>query len=154
MAKAKKVIKSSALSSKVTSMLEALAAAQKEGELAVASLTKDRKKLTAESKRLSKKKSVLSKRKAAAAKRLKKTPGADNRKALSAVTKELTQITAASAKARAESAANLEELNLVKASLKQATAYSASIAKADKVLNKPKKKRRAKKRTSQLAVAA
>lgn len=144
MAKTKKIVKASSLANMVRIATENLTAAQNDGQAAANSLSKDRKKLLAENKRLSKKRAILSKKKKAATNRLKKTPNVENRKALSSINKELASIKKAGDKARTASAANAEELNSVKTSLKQASAYMSVIEKADKRLNKPKKKRRSK----------
>ena len=139
MAKAKKIVKATSLAKLVQSATENLSSAQKDGEAAASSLSKDRKKLLAEGKRIAKKRATLSKKKKAAATRLKKTPNAENRKALAGINKELATVKKAGEKARAVSSANGEELKSVKASLKQASAYLSAVEKADKVLNKPKK---------------
>jgi len=145
MAKTKKLASASSLAKKIQNATENLLTAKNDGEAAASSLEKDRKKLLTENKRLTKKRAVLSRKKKVAANRLKKTPNAENRKVANSINKELTVVTKAGIKARAARSANAEELNSVKASLKQASAYIAVIAKADKQLNKPKKKR-AKKR--------
>ena len=152
MAKAKKLVTASALANLVRSATESLASAANDGRNAGDALSKDRKKLVADSKRLTKKRVVLTKKKTAASKRLKNTPNAENRKAVSSVTKELATVKKDGEKARAAAAANAEELKAVKASLKQAAAYVSVIEKADKILNKPKKKRRTKKRATRKTV--
>lgn len=152
MAKAKKLVTASALANLVRSATESLASAANDGMIAGDALSKDRKKLVADSRRLAKKRAVLTKKKTAASKRLKNTPNAENRKAVSSVTKELATVKKDGEKARAAAATNTEELKAVKASLKQAAAYVSVIEKADKILNKPKKKRRAKKRVAKKTV--
>ena len=152
MAKAKKLVTASALANLVRSATESLASAANDGMIAGDALSKDRKKLVADSRRLAKKRAVLTKKKTAASKRLKNTPNAENRKAVSSVTKELVTVKKDGEKARAAAATNTEELKAVKASLKQAAAYVSVIEKADKILNKPKKKRRAKKRVAKKTV--
>ena len=145
MAKTKRPASASSIAKKIQVATENLSIAKNDGEAAASSLEKDRKKLLAENKRITKKRAVLSRKKKAAANRLKKTPNAENRKAVNAISKELTTVNKAGVKARAARSVNAEELKSVKTSLKQASAYLAVIAKADKQLNKPKKKR-AKKR--------
>jgi hypothetical protein len=145
MAKAKKIATSSSLAKKIQIATENLLTAKKDGEAAASSLEKDRKKLLAENKRLTKRRAVLSRKKKAAANRLKKTPNVENRKEANSISKELTAVNKAGVKARAARSANAEELKSVRTSLKQASTYIAVIEKADKQLNKPKKKR-AKKR--------
>ena len=151
MAKTNKIVKGSSLASKIRIATENLLLAKAEGETAESSLEKDRKKLLAENKRLTKKRGVLTRKKQIAANRLKKTPNAENRKAASSIIKELTVIKKAADKARAAKNASTEELNSVKTALKQASAYISMMEKADKVLNKPRKKVRKKRRA---AVAA
>ncbi len=141
MAKAKKPASAASIAKKIQVATENLLTAKNDGEVAASSLEKDRKKLLAENKRITKKRAVLSRKKKAAANRLKKTPNAENRKAVNSISKELTAVSKAGVKARAAKSANAEELNSVKTSLKQASAYIAQMAKADKQLNKPKKKR-------------
>lgn len=141
MAKTKRPASASSIAKKIQIATENLSIAKNDGEAAANSLEKDRKKLLTENKRVTKKRAVLSRKKKAAANRLKKTPNAENRKAVNAISKELTTVNKAGAKARAAKSANAEELKSVKTSLKQASAYLSMIAKADKQLNKPKKKR-------------
>ena len=145
MAQAKKIATASSLANKLHMATENLTLVKKDGEAAASALEKNRKKFLAETKRLSKKRATLGKKKKVAANRLKKTPNAENRKAATAINKELAAIKKASDKARAVSSANAEQLKSVKTSLKQASTYLTVIARADKLLNKPKKKR-AKKR--------
>ena len=147
MAKAKRLASGSSLANKIQTATESLLLVKNDGEAAASSLEKDRKKLLAENKRLNKKRAVLTNKKRIAANRLKKTPNAENRKAASAISKDLAAIKKAGDKARAASSANSAELKLVKNSLKQASAYLAGMDKVDKLLNKPKKKR-AKKRAA------
>jgi len=152
MAKAKKLVKASALANLVCSATENLATAVNDGMAADNSLSRDKKKLVAEKRRLAKKRTVLTKKKTAASARLKKTPNAETRKAVATITKELAAIKKTGDQTRAVASANAEELKAVKATLKQATAYLAVIEKADKILNKPKKKRRTKKRATRKTV--
>ncbi len=146
MAKAKKPIaKSAAVEKLLASAIEKLTDAQSKSEKAVAVRTKDAKKFTTAVKRLAKRKATLTKRKRAAAQRAKKDSSADNRKALRTVIKDLATATRELAKARQIKAANSEELTPLKAVQKRLKAYSKGIAQADKVLNKPKKKKQRKK---------
>jgi len=146
MAKTQTIATASSLANKIQVATENLLLAKKDGEVAASSLEKDRKKLLAENKRLAKKRALLGRKKKATANRLKKTPNAENRKEANLINKELAAIKKASDKARAVSTVNADKLKGVKTSLKQASAYVSVIEKADKVLNKPKKKKRAKKR--------
>lgn len=146
MAKIKKIVKGTSIASKIQAATENLLSAKADGEAALSLLGGDRKKLLAENKRLIKKRGILTRKKQAAASRLKKTPNAENRKAASSITKELAAIKKAADKARAAKSANAEEYNAVKTALKQASTYVAVIEKADKLLNKPRKKVRRKRR--------
>ena len=145
MATAKKLATSASIAKNIEIATENLFAAKNNGDASVKTLDKERKKLLAENKRISKKTAVLSKKKKAAATRLKKCPSAANRKAVNVITKELAALKKIGVSTRAASSANSEELKAIKASVKQAAAYLTVIVKADKLLNKPKKKR-AKKR--------
>lgn len=92
--------------------------------------------------RLSKKRVALMKRKKLATDRVKKEASVDNKKALRDLTKELDTIKKELDKAKIAKDANNAELNPLRAALKRVTAYRKGIATADKVLNKPKKKKR------------
>ena len=140
--KAKTIAKSAAVNSKIATALGALGAACTDSDAAVAVRTKTNKKLTADLKKLNRKRRVLAKRKLAAAAKAKKAPGVDTRKALRLVDKELVATRKALVKARADKAGNSAELAAMKAAQRQSNAYAKAIAKVDKVLNKPAKKRR------------
>lgn len=150
-AKGKKVATSASIAKKIQVATENLMLAKQDGEASASLLEKDRKKFLAENKRLAKKRAALTKKKKIAANRLKKTPNAENRKAANAINKDLAAIKKAGDKARATSSVNAEELKSVKSALKQASTYLNLMQRADKVLNKPKKKRRAKKRIAAAA---
>lgn len=151
MAKVKRLVTSASVAKRIENATENLSLAKNGGVVSAVALEKDRKRLLAETKRLAKKSTVLSKKKRLAAARLKKAPDAINRKALNAIVKEQAVVKKALEKARAKRAANAVELKALKTSLKQASAYLAAIAKVDKLLNKPKKKR-SKKRVAKPAV--
>lgn len=143
--KAKKsVAKSASVEKVIGNAMTALAAANSDGEKAVATLSKIAKKLTTEGKRLSKKRATLTKRKKATTTKVKKDGSADAKKLLKATIKELNAVKKDAAKSLAAKTANNAELKGLKVSAKRTKAYLAVIAKADKVLNKPKKKRRKK----------
>ncbi len=154
MAKAKKMVKGSSLANMLQVATENLSIVVKNGEVAANSLAKDRKKLLAENKRLSKQRAMLSRKKKTVANQLKKMPNAENRKMLGSIKKELAAVKTAGDKSRAAVAVNTEELNAVKTPLKQASVYMSAIEKADKQLNKPKKKRRVKRVAKLMLVAA
>ena len=146
----KSVVKSAALEKTIGNALDALNCANDDGEKAIAALSKIAKSLTAESKRYSKKRATLSRRKKTLTAKLKKGPDADTRKLLNATEKELNAIKKLAAKCSATKSANSEELKGLKANTKRSKAYLAALTKADRILNKPKKKRR-KKRAKKVA---
>lgn len=148
MAKAKKktVVKSASVDKSIAVAVNSLMSVCDVSSGAVASRADDAKKFTAESKRLVKKKTALAKRKKMTAAKLKKDSSAANRKMLKDIDKELTLITKAGAKNRAEKTANSEELSGLQMGFKKASTYMKAIEKADKILNKPKKKKKKVKR--------
>lgn len=140
MAKAKKIVKASALENKIQAAAESLLVVKNDAETAADVLGKDRKNLLSDNKKLAKKRAVLSKKKKAADARFKKAPDAANKKAAAAISKELATVKKVSDKSKTVASANAEELKAIKVSLKQASVYVAALAKAEKLLNKPKKK--------------
>ena len=138
----KSIIKAGALDKIINSSTEALDKACNAASKAVAKKAAEAKKLTAEVKRHSKKKATLSKRKKTASTRQKKNPNAENRKAVTAVIKEIKSTGSALDKARASKAVTSTELSALKSAEKRLSAYTKAIAAADKVLNKPKKRRK------------
>ena len=147
MAKAKPVVKAAALDKTINASTDSLTKACGDAATAVTKKTAEAKKLLAEVKRHLKKKSTLTKRSKTAAAKLKKDTNAANKKAVAAVAKELKATKAALDKARASKTVVLTELAALKAASKRLTAYTKAIAAANKVLNKPAKKRRKKKAT-------
>lgn len=146
--KKKTLIKSSAAKSRHEAAVSALSKTCEESSNAVDARAKDGKKNASLVTRLGKKRATLVKRKKIAVVRLKKTPGADNRKALNAVIKDINTVSKDLKKAKAVKDANNLELSGLRATLKKASAYMKAIASADRILNKPKKKkRRARKKT-------
>ena len=109
---------------------------------AIIVIDKNNKKLTNEAKRLSKKRAVLTKKKKNAAVRVKKSPIAANKKALKAVEKEMATVIKDVNKITAEKTLVLEELNNLKSIAKRATTYAKVVISADKILNKPKPKKK------------
>ncbi len=147
MAKAKPVVKAAALDQTINASIDSLTNACSNAATAVTKKTAEAKILTAEIKRHTKKKATLTKKSKTAATKLKKDTNAANKKAVAAVTKELKSTKAALDKARASKAVVSTELASLKAASKRLTAYTKAIAAADKVLNKPAKKRRKRKTT-------
>jgi len=146
MPKAKTMIKNHAVEKAVNTAMDTLTKAGAECSKSVAAATKQAKSYLAEAKRLGKKRVALLKRKKSAAARLKKTANAINRKAHKVIEKDLNAVKKAISKLTPVKKAHGLELASLKASLKRITAYTGVLDKADKLLNKPKKKKR-KKRT-------
>ena len=122
------------------------------GENAIASLSKIVKTLSAENKRFGKKRATLSRRKKTLSAKLKKSPDAATKKLLASTEKEINSIKKLAAKCTASKSVNSEELKALKASAKRTKAYISAISKADAILNKPKKKKRAKKPAKKVEV--
>lgn len=142
--KKKPIVKATVVAKSLENALTNLEAAFDSGSKAVAERAKNGSQNAKTVARLSKKRATLAKRKTLATARVKKDGSADNKKALSAVTKELNSVAGELNKAKVVKDANNAELNDLRASLKRATAYRKGIAAADRVLNKPKKKSRKK----------
>ena len=144
--KTKTIAKSAAVQSKIAVALGALGAACTDSNQAVATRTKTNKKLTTELKQLNRRRRVLAKRKLTAATKAKKVPGVETRKALRAADKDLVATRKALVKARAAKAGNSGELAGLKTAQRQSNAYWKAITQVDRVLNKPKKAKRAKRK--------
>jgi len=142
MAKAKPVAKAAALDKTINTSIEALTKATSAANDAVAKKSAEAKKMLAEIKRHLKKKATLTKRGKTASAKLKKDASAVNKKAVAAVVKDLKATNVVLTKVRTSKAAVLAELASLKSSSKRLNAYTKAIAGADKVLNKPAKKRR------------
>jgi chromosome segregation ATPase len=142
MAKAKPVIKAAALSKTLDTHADSLHTASSHAATAVTAKTAEAKKLTTDVKRHTKKKATLYKRIKTATARLRKDASAANKKAAATVTKEYNAIKAALDKSRAHKALVAAELTALKAASKRLNAYTKAVAAADKVLNKPVKKKR------------
>lgn len=136
------IAKSASVQKNITGSLDKLAAAVVDGDKAVAARSKISKKLNTESRRLSKKTAALLKRKKTATAKAKAAPSVETRKNQRVATVELAVARKAGAVLRAAKAVNSPEFAALKVAQRQANAYAKAIAGADKVLNKPKKKRR------------
>jgi len=138
----KKIAKGEALVTAVDSAISVLINIASNTAKSIAIVDSDNKKFTKEAKRLSKKKAILLKKKKNAAIRVKRSPIADNKKALKAIEKELAAVTKESSKILGQKSAVLEELTTLKLVAKRTTTYNRSLATADKILNKPKAKKK------------
>ena len=141
----KPVIKNTALVRVIDTSLANLETAATNGVRALALATKKNKQSSAEGKRLNRKRVALIKRRIAAGKKAKKNPDAANKRALATVNRELAAIRKAVAKNKIVNAANFEELSGLRVSRRRLAAYMRTLAAADRVLNKPKKKTRKRK---------
>jgi len=140
--KKKSIAKSASVEKNIATALEKLSAATTDGDKAVATRSKIAKKLNAESRRLNKRRGTLVRRSKTAAAKAKAEPNAANRKILRETVAELAATRRALVKNRAAKAVNSPELKALKAAQRQANAYGKAIVQADKVLNKPARKRR------------
>jgi len=142
MVKAKPVVNAAALDKTINTSVEALTQATSAANDAVVKKSAEAKKMLAEINRHLKKKATLTKRNKTASAKLKKEANATNKSAVAAVVKELTATNAALTKVRTSKAAVLTELALLRSSSKRLNAYTKAITAADKIINKPAKKRR------------
>lgn len=150
-AKKKTPAKSTSLEAKVASAIQHLEDVAAHGDVAVNLRSAASKKLSNLSSRLSKKRAALMKRKKIITAKMKTAPTPDLRKLLRDIEKEVKTVTRDLTKARAEKSGHTVELAGLKEHLKKATTYLKHIGHADKILNKPKKKR--KKKTSKKVAA-
>lgn len=146
--KKKSVIKNAALSKVIDTSLANLEAATANGATALALVTKKSTQSSAEGKRLSKKRIALIKRSKTSGAKAKKDPVAANTNALKAVVKELAEVRKEAAKNKTVRVANFTELSGLRISCQRLSAYGNALAAADRVLNKPKKKTRKKRKAA------
>lgn len=126
------VAKSATVERDLETSLAKLATACKAGNAAVASLTRDAKRLSVTARRLGRKRTALIKRKRIAAKRAKSSPSGETRRALHTTVKELNATRTQIAKARAAKVANATELAALRAAQRRANGYAKAIARADR----------------------
>lgn len=119
--------------------LAKLTVAAAAGERAVSVRSRDAKKAAVAVKRLAKRRATLVKRRKSAKTRASRSPGADTRKALRAVVRELAGTSKALTKARAVKAAGATELKALKAAQRRASGYRRAIAKIDRALRRGKR---------------
>ena len=139
-AKIKPTVNSSALEKTIVGAVANISNACAIGDAAIAVRMKDAKKLLAEGKSFAKKKAVLSKRLKAAKVKATKNPGADTKKALKVVEKDLATISKDADKSTATKATNTEQLAELKLYVKRMKAYLKSVTAIDKDMPKPVKK--------------
>ncbi len=148
MATAKPVISAADLDKTINTSTEALSKACGAANTAVTKKIAEAKKISTNISRLLKKKATLTKRSKAAVTRHKKSPIAANKKSMDTVAKELKLTQEALGNARAGKIVVLEELSTLRSTAKRVNAYTKAISAADKVLNKPVRKRRVIKKIS------
>ncbi len=145
MIKAKPIVKATTLDKTITASTDSLTKACNDAVTAITKKTAEAIKLMAEVKRHTKTKAILTRRSKTAAAKLKKDPNAANKKAVTDVAKEIKLTSSALDKARTNKAIVSTELAALRAASKRLNAYTKAITAADKVLNKPAKRRRMKK---------
>lgn len=143
--KSVKVIKSAASLKAVDSAVASLADMATATTKAVAAVGKENKKLLTEAKRLNKKRATLMRKKKSAKAKLTREPNATNKKAVTALDKEIAANRKDAAKVAAQKTGVSAELTALKTASKRAVSYTKAVISTDKVLNKPKKKVRRKK---------
>ncbi len=111
----------------------------------IVTLSKESKKLITSARRLSKKRAVLMRKKKTAANKVKMDPNAANRKNVKQIENEIAAVKKEAARIAGQKATLTPEITALRAISKRTTAYTKALEQADKVLNKPSKKRRRKK---------
>ncbi len=110
----------------------------------IVTLSKENKKLLTSARRLSKKRAVLIRKKKTAANKVKMDPNAANRKNLKQIENEIAAVKKEAARIAGQKATLTPEITALRAISKRTTAYAKALDQVDKVLNKPRKKRRKK----------
>ena len=143
--KAKKTVKGvthlKTVDSAIDNINDVAAAATK----AVIATEKEYKKLAKTAKSINKKRASLMKKVKTATNKMKKDANAANKKAVATIKKDIAAIKKEVAKHKSVKTVVSEELAALKLASKRAAAYAKAVTGADKVLNKPKKKKRKKK---------
>ena len=143
--KAKKTVKGAAHLKVVDSAIDTINDVAAAATKAVIATGKEYKKLAKTAKSMNKKRASLMKKLKTAANRLKKDANAVNKKAVNVIKKDIVVVKKEVAKITAHKTVIAEELAVLKSASKRAVAYAKGVASADKVLNKPKKKKTKKK---------
>ena len=130
-----------AVDSAIASINDVAATATK----AVIATEKEYKKLVKAAKSMNKKRAALMKKAKTATNRMKKDTSTANKKMVSVIKKDIAAIKKELAKHQSVKSVVSEELATLKLASKRAVAYTKVVVGADKVLNKPKKKKRKKK---------
>jgi hypothetical protein len=140
----KPVTKNSVIANSIESSVNNLEAALDKANKAVTARSAESKKLLNETRRLRKRRTTQMGKKKRAIAADKKNSTADSRKAVRAITAELTATSKALVKATATRQAVLEELSGLKQSQKMLNGYVKGIYAADRVIARSQKKKRTK----------
>ena len=143
--KAKKTVKGATHLKTVDSAIASINDVAAAATNAVITTEKEYKKLAKTAKSINKKRASLMKKVKTATNRMKKDASAANKKAVAVVKKDIAAIKKEIDKHQSMKSAVSEELATLKSASKRAVAYAKAVTGADKVLNKPKKKKRKKK---------
>ena len=142
--KAKPNVKNSSAAKLVDSSIENLVSTDTQVNKAVTAISKEVKTLGKSIKTLSNKRKALTKKRIAAAKKTKKEPNAVNKKAGKAIVREIDINKKESTKLTAKKTILSDELKGLRITQKRTSLYLKAVAAADKVIAKPKKKKRKK----------
>ncbi len=149
--KTKKTVSSAASVKMVDAAVANLAEVATTSSKVIVTLGKESKKLTIATRRLSKKRVLLMRKKKSAASKMKMDPNAANRKNVKLIENEIAAIRKEAARVAGQKATLTPEMTALRTISKRATAYTKALEQTDKVLNKPKKKRRRKKAVRKVA---
>lgn len=153
MAAKKKIslVKNSAIANSIESSVSNLMTSLDKVDKAVAAGAKQSKSLMSEGRRLKKRRASLVGKKKRAVSANKKNSTGDSRKAVKAATSELATVSKDLAKSTAARSAVITELSGLKTSQKTLAAYVKGIVAADRVLARPKKKSKKRKKVAKAA---
>ena len=149
--KAKPNVKNASAAKLVDSSIENLVSTDTQVNKAVTAISKEVKALGKSIKTLSNKRKALTKKKIAATKKTKKEPSAVNKKAGKTIVREIDINKKESTKLSTKKTILSDELKELRITQKRTSLYIKAVAAADKVLAKPKKKKRKKSRIPAVA---
>ena len=141
-------VKGAAIGNRVDSAIANITKASNDAGKALKVRRSESKKLIVLVNQLNKKRAALAKRAQTAVERWRKSRSAEHRKALAVIQKELVAIRKLLVKSRAQRGAVATELAVVKSVNRKVAAYADAIGKAEKVLNKPKKQQKKRRKKS------
>ena len=141
-------VKGAAIGNRVDSAIANITKASNDAGKALNVRRSESKKLIVLVNQLNKKRAALAKRAQTAVARWRKLRSAEHRKALGVIQKELVAVRKLLVKTRAQRGAAATELAVVKSVNRRVAVYTGAIGKAEKVLNKPKKTGKTKRKKS------